>query len=491
MNQSTHKDCSSSSSRTSHSISEFDVIYKFFSPTSVAVIGASDSPTRFGYNVMKNLIDAEFKGDIFPVSLRENVTFGRTVYKSVLEVPSAVDLAIIIIPATAVPNAVDECGKKGIKAVSVLSGGFSEVGDQGTALENDIVKIAGKHGIRIVGPNCVGTMNTHKDLNASFIMYAARGYMGLITQSGALGASCSYVSKREMLGFSKFVNLGNACDVSVPEMIRFYAHDPETSVIGIYLEGVKDGRKFLDAISETALVKPIVVVKAGRTTEGAKAAASHTGSLAGADNIYKALFKQKGVIRVNSLFEMIDVAKAFTKQPLPKGKRVGIITNAGGAGVLSTDACADYGLTVPSLTQETVDNLKEFLPSVAILNNPVDIIASANKECYRRTTEIVSSDSNVDAVIVNCVVPTFLGMKPSEHAEGTVEAYQNRIKDSGKPTVCCWMAGELADPGRKILENAGVPTYTSPEKAALAISSLASYYEFKNRSLLKKSKRTA
>nr|MDO8132827.1 CoA-binding protein [Candidatus Njordarchaeum guaymaensis] len=471
----------SPASKEQRSADDFDEIQKFFSPVSVAIIGASDNPNKFGYNVMKNLIDAGFNGDIFPVSLRESTVFNRAVHKSVLEIPTPVDLAIIIIPATAVPNAIEECGRKGIKAISVLSGGFSEVGQQGAQLEKEVVAIARKHGIRVVGPNCVGTMNTHKNLNASFIMYATEGNMGLITQSGALGASCSYVSKREMLGFSKFVNLGNACDVSIPEIIRYYSCDPETSAIGIYLEGVKDGRRFVDAISETTLVKPVVVVKAGRTEDGAKAASSHTGSLAGSDGIYNALFKQKGVVRVNSLFEMIDVAKAFTKQPLPKGRRVGIITNAGGAGVLSADACADYGLMVPSLTRETVDNLKGFLPDVAILNNPVDIIASANKECYRRTTEAVVSDSNTDALIVNCVVPTFLGMKPKEHAEGVVEAYQNKVKDSDKPVICCWMAGELADPGRAILENAGVPTYTSPEKAVLAISSMANYFEFKNR----------
>jgi acyl-CoA synthetase (NDP forming) len=183
---------------------------------------------------------------------------------------------------------------------------------------------------------------------------------------------------------------------------------------------------------------------------------------------------------------MIDVAKAFAKQPLPKGRRVGIITNAGGAGVLSTDACAEDGLKVPPLTRETIKNLKEFLPDVAILNNPVDIIASANKECYRRTTEIVASDSNIDALIVNCVVPTFLGMTPSEHAEGVVEAYHNKVKVTGKPIICCWMAGELADPGRTLLENAGVPTYISPEKEALAISSMCDYNEYRDRVLSKK-----
>jgi acyl-CoA synthetase (NDP forming) len=329
-------------------------------------------------------------------------------------------------------------------------------------------------------------MNTHKNLNASFIKYATKGNLGLITQSGALGASCSYISKREMLGFSKFVNLGNACDVSVSEIVKYYARDSETGVIGIYLEGLKEGRKFLNAIGEATLVKPVVVVKAGRTEEGAKAVSSHTGSLAGSDDIYKAIFKQKGVTRTNSLFEMIDVAKAFAKQPLPKGRRVGIITNAGGAGVLSTDACAENGLKVPPMTRETIKNLKEFLPDVATLNNPVDIIASANKECYRRTTEIVASDSNIDALIVNCVVPTFLGMTPSEHAEGVVEAYHNKVKVTGKPIVCCWMAGELADAGRTLLENAGVPTYISPEKEALAISSMCGYNEYRNRMLSKK-----
>jgi acetyl-CoA synthetase (ADP-forming) len=456
-------------------------IERFFSPKNVVVIGASNSPSRFGYNVMKNLIEAGFDGNIFPVSLKENTVFEKPAYKSVLDISDPIDLAIIIIPAAIVSSTVEECGKKGIKAISVLSGGFSEVGSKGAELEEEVTRVAKKYGVRIVGPNCVGTMNTHRDLNASFVMYSIKGNMGFITQSGALGAACSYVSKREKLGFSKFVNLGNACDVSIPEIIKYYARDPDTNVIGIYLEGVKDGRKFLDAISETTPKKPIVVVKAGRTEQGAKAASSHTGSLAGSDRIYKAIFKQKGVVRANSLFELIDVAKAFTKQPLPKGKRVGIITNAGGAGVLATDACSDNGLIVPSLTNETVKALKSFLPDVAIINNPVDIIASANKDCYLKTTEIVAADKNVESLIVNCVVPTFLGMKPSEHAEGVAEAYHNKVKEYGKPVVSCWMAGDLAEPGREILEKTGIPSYSSPEKAAIAISYMADYHEFISR----------
>jgi acetyl coenzyme A synthetase (ADP forming)-like protein len=454
---------------------------RFFSPKNVAVIGASNNPNRFGYNVMKNLVEAGFDGDIFPVSLREDVVFNKPAYKTVLDIPGSVDLAIIIIPAATVSSIVEECGKKRIKALSILSGGFSEVGSKGAELELEVSRIAKKYGIRIVGPNCVGTMNTHKNLNASFIMYSVEGSLGFITQSGALGASCSYISRREMLGFSKFVNLGNASDVSVPEIIEYYAVDPETLVIGIYLEGVKDGREFVDAISEVAPVKPIVVVKAGRTEAGAKAASSHTGSLAGSDRIYGALFKQKGVVRANSLFELIDIAKAFIRQPLPKGRRVGVITNAGGAGVLATDASSDRGLIVPSLARETISSLKSFLPDVATLVNPVDIIASANRECYRKTTEVVASDPNVDALIVNCVVPTFLGMKPSEHAQGVVEAYQNKVKDSGKPIVCCWMAGDLADPGREILESANIPSYSSPEKAAIALSSMVDFQEFTRR----------
>jgi acetyl coenzyme A synthetase (ADP forming)-like protein len=453
---------------------------KFFSPRHVAVIGASNNPNRFGYNVMKNLIEAGFDGDIYPVSLKEDVVFSKLAHKHVLDIPGPVDLAIIVIPAATVPAAVEECGKKGIKAISVLSGGFSEVGTKGAELEKELNSIAKSYGIRIVGPNCVGTMNTHKHLNASFVMYSMRGEMGLITQSGALGAACSYVSKREMLGFSKFVNLGNASDVSVPEIIRFYGRDPDTTVIGIYLEGIKDGRRFLDAISETTHLKPIIIVKAGRTEQGAKAASSHTGSLAGSDKIYGALFKQKGVARAGSLFELIDVAKAFTKQPLPRGRRVGIITNAGGAGVLATDACSDNRLMVPPLTDKTVVVLRSFLSEVASLGNPVDIIASANKECYLKTTETVIADENIDALIVNCVVPTFLGMKPSEHAEGVAEAYE-KVKHYGKPVVSCWMAGELAEPGREILERAGIPSYSSPEKTAIAVSHMADYQEFINR----------
>jgi acetyl coenzyme A synthetase (ADP forming)-like protein len=465
---------------TGDSATDLISLKKFFSPKNVAVIGASNNPNRFGYDVMKNLIDAGFDGDIYPVSLKEDVVFDKPAHKNVLEIRGSVDLAIIIIPAATVSSAVEECGKKGIKAISVLSGGFSEVGSKGVELEKEVRTIAKRYGIRIVGPNCVGTMNTSSHLNASFVMYSMKGEMGLITQSGALGAACSYVSKREMLGFSKFVNLGNASDVSVPEMIRYYAGDPETTVIGIYLEGVKDGREFLSAIEETTPMKPVVVVKAGRTDQGAKAASSHTGSLAGSDRIYSALFKQKGVVRANSLHELINIAKAFTRQPLPRGRRVGIITNAGGAGVLATDACSDNGLIAPSLSKETVTALKSFLPDVASVNNPIDIIASANKECYRKTAETVIADRNLDALIVNCVVPTFLDMKPSEHAEGVAEAYEE-VKQQGKPIVCCWMAGELAEPGRKVLEGIGIPSYSSPEEAAIAISCMAAYHEFTQR----------
>jgi acetyl coenzyme A synthetase (ADP forming)-like protein len=479
----THSDPGESNSKTSSDGkkgTDFITLGKFFSPKNVAVIGASNNSSRFGYDVMKNLVDAGFDGDIYPVSLKEDVVFGKPAHKTVLEISGSVDLAIIIIPASTVPSAVEECGKKGIKAISVLSGGFSEVGINGAELEKDICRISKSYGTRIVGPNCVGTMNTHSNLNASFVMYSMKGGMGLITQSGALGAACSYVSRREMLGFSKFVNLGNASDVSVPEIIRYYSTDPETNVIGIYLEGVKDGRTFVEAIEETTPIKPVVIVKAGRTDQGAKAAISHTGSLAGSDRIYSALFKQKGVIRANSLLELIDIAKAFTKQPLPRGRRVGIVTNAGGAGVLATDASSDCRLIVQSLSDETVTTLKSFLPNVASTNNPVDIIASANKECYRKTVETVIADRSLDSLIVNCVVPTFLGMKPSEHAEGVAEAYA-KVKRYGKPIVSCWMAGELAEPGREILEKTGIPSYSSPGEAALAISCMAGYQEFTHR----------
>ena len=456
----------------------------FFYPKSIAVVGASNNPRKFGYELMKNIIEGGYKGKIIPVNIKEEEVMGFKAVKNIGEVQEQIDLVIIAIPANFIPQVVQESAEKGIKNVIIVSGGFSEVGEEGKKLEQEVVKIAKENGIRIIGPNCVGIQNTEVSLNASFVMRALPGSIGVITQSGALGASQIYMATSEDIGFSKFINLGNACDVSIPEAIKYLADDSQTKVIALYIEGVTEGKSFMEALKYATAKKPVVVVKAGKTEAGMRAVLSHTGSLAGKDAIFDAVFKQTGAIRVETLQQLFNVARLIVEQPPPQGKRVAIITNAGGAGVLSADQCANHGLVLPELTEETKNALRSFLPPIASVLNPVDIIASANIEVYKKTVEIVIKDPNVDCLLVACVVPTFLGMKPDEHARGVVEALK-QVKER-KTVVACWMAGEVAEPGKKILSENHIPVYSCPREAAHALASYIKYLEFIEKSKLVK-----
>lgn len=456
----------------------------FFYPKSIAIVGASNNPRKFGYELMKNIIEGGYKGKIIPVNIKEEEVMGFKAVKNIGEVQEWIDLVIIAIPANFIPKVVQECAEKGIKNVIIVSGGFSEVGGEGKKLEREVVKIAKENGIRIIGPNCVGIQNTEASLNASFVMRALPGSIGVITQSGALGASQIYMATSKGIGFSKFINLGNACDVSIPEAIKYLADDPQTKVIALYIEGVSEGKLFMDALKYTTAKKPVVVVKAGRTEAGMRAVLSHTGSLAGKDAIFDAVFKQTGAIRVETLLQLFNVARLIVEQPPPRGKRVAIITNAGGAGVLSADQCANHGLVLSELTEETKNTLRSFLPPIASVLNPVDIIASANMEIYKKTVETVIKDPNVDCLIVACVVPTFLGMKPDEHARGVVEALKHAKER--KTVVACWMAGEIAEPGKKILSENHIPVYSCPRGAAHALASYIRYLESKKFKIDKK-----
>ena len=298
----------------------------FFYPKSIAIVGASNNPKKFGYEIMKNIIEGGYKGKIIPINIREEEVMGLKAAKTIKEVREQIDLAIIAIPAVFVPQVIQECAEKGIKNIIIVSGGFSEVGEEGRKLEEQVVKIAKKNGIRIIGPNCVGIQNTEISLNASFVMRALPGSIGVITQSGALGASQIYLAISEGIGFSKFINLGNACDVSIPEAIKYLANDPQTKVIALYIEGVDEGKSFMEALRYATTKKPVVVVKAGRTEAGMRAVLSHTGSLAGKDVIFDAVFKQTGAIRVETLQQLFNVARLIVEQPPPSGKRVAIIT---------------------------------------------------------------------------------------------------------------------------------------------------------------------
>ncbi len=447
------------------------LLEKFFYPKSVALVGASNNPEKFGYTIMKNLQKADIK--IYPISRSDNEVLGIKAYKSVLEIKEDIDLAIIIIPAKYIPSLFEDLAKKNVKHAVVLSGGFSEVGKEGEELEEKLKDIAHKYGIRFIGPNCVGVINKTINFNGTFIMDPDKGDISFISQSGALGAASVYWLKERGIGLSKFASIGNSTDIGFSELLKIISEDKHTKVIALYIEGVKDGREFMEAAKYASERKPLVILKAGKSVEGAKAVSSHTGSLAGSHKIFEAVIKQVGAIEVDNLYDLFNVSLGFAFQNLPKGNKVAIITNAGGAGVLTTDELSKYGLTLANFTEKSRKKLDEVLIPIASKSNPIDVIASGNKKDYYNATKVALEDENVNAVIVCCVVPTFMGMTRTEHAEGVYEA----IKDtkSEKPVIAVWMSGEIAKPGTEYLEAYNIPTYNDPQTAAKVLGLMYQY----------------
>jgi len=441
----------------------------FFSPKSVAVIGASNNPSKLGYTLFRNL--KNYRGKVYPVHVREKEIQGvKVLGKSVLELPEPIDLAVIVTPAKTVPEILNECGQKGIEAVIVITAGFSEIGN--VELEKRIVEIANDYNMRLLGPNCVGIMDTKTGLNATFVTPAKPGRTAFVSQSGALGAAVIYKCVKENIGFSKFISLGNMADVNFADILEYLAWDENTNAIALYMEGVKKGQEFMKKAKEAVKQKPVIVLKAGKSTAGARAVASHTGSLAGAYTIYKAAFKQSGVITANGIEDMLSMARSFD-QPPAKGNRVAILTNAGGPGVLTTDAVQDYGLTMADLNEKTVKRLKEILPPIASLHNPIDILASGDGEKYEEVSRILLEDENVDILIVICVVPTFAEMTRTEHAEGVIRALKSQ--GNKKPVLALFMAGEVSLKAKELLEKNGIPTYENPANVAAAAYALYAY----------------
>ena len=440
----------------------------FFKPKAIAVIGASNDPLKLGYEVFKNL--KKYKdGKVYPVNVKDEVVQGVKAYKNVKDIPDEVDLAVIIVPKRFVKQTVIDCGEKGVKGIVLITAGFGETGEEGKREEKELVEIAHKYGMRIIGPNCVGIMNTHNDMNATFIMDAKRGDIAFVSQSGALGAGIVYKTVKEGIGFSKFISIGNMADVDFSELMEYLADDEESKAIALYIEGVKNGRKFMEAAKKVTKKKPVIVLKAGKSESGARAASSHTGSLAGSYKIYEAAFKQTGILVANTIDEMLSMARAFT-QPLPKGNRVAIMTNAGGPGVLTADEIDKHGLKLANLEEETMRKLREFLPPMAAVKNPVDMIASARGEEYYKTAKLLLEDKNVDMLIAICVVPTFAGMTPTEHAEGVIRAVKE--VNNGKPVLALFMAGYVSEPAKELLEKEGIPVYERPEDVGIAAYAL-------------------
>jgi len=447
----------------------YQSIKPFFEPRTVAVIGASRSRAKVGGQMFWNLKSAGFTGELYAVNPSGEEIEGIRAYKSVAEIPGSVDLAVITVPARFVDGAVDECIRKGIKALVVISAGFAEVGPEGRAAQDAVLERVRRAGVRLVGPNCMGLLNTDPafTLNSTFASHLPpRGRLSMSTQSGALGLAVLDYAKRLDLGISSFVSVGNKADVSGNDLIQYWTLDENTDVILLYLESFGNPRRFAEIARRTSRLKPIVAVKAGRSQAGHRAAQSHTGALATDDAVVEALFDQCGVIRTHTLEELFDVAGLLAHQPLPAGSRVAILTNAGGAAILAADACEAEGLDVAPIRADTVASLRQFLPAAASTSNPIDMIASASPEHYRRAIPALLADPNVDSLIVVYVPPVL--SDPQAVADAIAAGV--RDADSRKPVLVTFTSAAGAPPSL-----AGLPTYAFPERAATALARVAKY----------------
>ncbi len=447
-----------------------------FAPRSIAVIGASTKDGSVGQAVLTNLILNRFNGIVYPVNPKAKGILGVRCYPSIMEVPDEVDLAAIIVPSTSAPDVMEQCGKKGVRSAVIISAGFREVGAEGKRLEQEVAKIARRYRIPLVGPNCLGIINADPSvrLNASFATHMpASGSIAFVSQSGALCTAILDYARAEHIGFSKFVSMGNKAHITENDLLLYLKDDSETRVILLYLEDLVDGRRFIEIAREiTGEIehpKPILVIKSGRTLAGAKAAASHTGSLAGQDEVYDAIFAQSGVLRVDTVEELFDYAVAFSKQPLPKGRRVAIVTNASGPGIMATDACIRYGLEMSALRPETTEHLRKGLPPTANLHNPVDVIGDAQHDRYEHALGSVLADPNVDGLIVILTPQAMTDIETI--AQTVVEA----AKLQQKPVLASFMGVMDVSAGVKVLERHGVPHYKFPEGACRALASMARY----------------
>ncbi len=442
-----------------------------FYPRSIAVIGASRQPGSVGHSLLANLIDSRFQGIVYPVNPKAKGILGIKCYPNVIEIPDVVDLAVIVVPAPYVPGVLEECGRKHIKGAIVISAGFKEIGGEGVELENRVKKIIEQYDISLVGPNCLGLINADPEssMNATFATKMSReGNIAFISQSGALCVAVLDYAREVNVGFSKFISMGNKAGISENELLLYLKDDPKTDVILMYLEDLSNGREFMNIArqitSSPTSPKPIIALKAGRTVLGARAASSHTGSLAGSDKVYDAIFHQCGVLRGETLEEIFDYVRAFSTQPLPKGKNVAIITNSGGPGILATDACIRYGLNIASFHPGTVRALKKVLPPTASLNNPVDMIAEAKHEQYAVSLRAILNDSNVHSAII------ILTATPFTDVEKIALTIARVAREFKKPLACCFLGVFDISGGIRIMEESGIPNYKFPESAARVIS---------------------
>ena len=456
-----------------------------FSPESVAIVGASNTPGKVGHDIFANILSGHYQGTLYPVNPKARSILSVKAYPSISEIPDSVDLAIMILPPMASLAAIEEGIKKGIKGFVIVSAGFREVGGEGLEIEERIVSVCREAGVRLVGPNCLGVINPLPtvSLNASFsARMPSPGNISFISQSGALCTAVLDFAADRDIGFSKFISIGNKADVDELDLLQFFHEDPDTAVIMLYIEELRRGAEFIRTVKEItsgARPTPVLAIKSGRTKAGAIAAASHTGALAGRDAVYDAIFKQAGIIRADSIDELFDYANVFSykqesklgkrRRILPKGNRVAIVTNAGGPGILATDMTVSSDLVLAEFQKETIDDLASHLPLTANIHNPVDVIGDASYERYENALKAVIRDDGVDGALV------ILTPQSMTDALGTAQAIVRVARGAGKPIICCFMGIFDVSAGVKYLQENGYPVYRFPENAAKAFGVIYRY----------------
>lgn len=439
----------------------------FFNPQAVAVIGASRDETKLGYAILDNILKYGYKGRVYPINPKADEVLGVKAYTSVLKVPDPIDLAVIVIPSRLVASVLKECGEKGIQGAIIITAGFREAGREGVRMEHELLDIAGQYGIRLIGPNCLGIIDTTISLNASFAAdMPQKGSIAFMSQSGALCTAILDWALAKGIGFSRFVSLGNKADVNEIDLLEAWSDDPNSRVIISYMEGLPDGQRFMKVARQVSRKTPIIAVKSGKTDAGSRAVSSHTGSLAGSESAYNAAFQQSGVLRAESIEELFDYAVAFAYQPCLKGENIAVVTNAGGPGIMATDALETSGLNLASLERKTIEFLEARLPPAANIYNPVDVLGDALADRYALALEAVLKDKNVDGVLV------ILTPQVRTPIEETARVIGEVASGFDKPVLGVFMGEQKVNAGAKILNEYHVPNYGFPERAVGALRAM-------------------
>ncbi len=450
---------------------------KFFNPLSIAVVGASQTKGKVGYEIVSSIISGGYGGKIFPVNPNAETIEGCKCYPDLEAIGQIPDLVIIAVPAAVVPGIMKQCAKIGVKAVIIITAGFKEVGKEGRELEQQVIQIARQSHIRVIGPNCLGVIVPASRLNASFGGdLPAEGAIGYLSQSGALLAAILDMANSNNIGFSKLVSIGNKADVDELDVLKVLSADPDTKVIAGYLESITDGNVFVNQAEQISHDKPILLIKAGGTSAGAKAASSHTGSLAGSETAYECVFERAGIIRCDSIRQQFDYAQAFAYQPLPEGLQVAVISNAGGAGIMAADAIEQQGLTFAKLTDETVKKLAAGLPAAANLYNPIDVLGDALADRYESALDVVLNDRNVNIVLVLLTPQVMTDAAATARAIVRIAAQK-----TAKPVLACFLGAGKVKEGAMILREAKIPQYDSIDSAVATIKAMTEYLKWRSR----------